>query len=94
MISIKKGEVLAHKISPSILALGNNGELGVKVINENSKVLFKEIQVIEDTSEYMLVTGLNEKDRTRQNIAVPATNLSKILTFPRDTILFSSLPRN
>ncbi len=63
MISIKKGEVLAHKISPSILALGNNGELGVKVINENSKVLFKEIQVIEDTSEYMLVTGLNEKEK-------------------------------
>tara|TARA_Y100000996_G_C22540837_1_gene650001 strand:- start:339 stop:1244 length:906 start_codon:yes stop_codon:yes gene_type:complete len=63
MISIKKGEVLAHKISPSILALGNNGELGVKVINESSKVLFKEIQVIEDTSEYMLVTGLNEKEK-------------------------------
>ncbi len=63
MISIKKGEVLAHKISPSILALGNNGELGVKVISEGNKVLFKEIQVIEDTSEYMLVTGLNEKEK-------------------------------
>ena len=63
MISIKKGEVLAHKISPSILALGNNGELGVKVINDNNKVLFKEIQVIEDTSEYMLVSGLNKKEK-------------------------------
>ena len=63
MISIKKGEVLAHKISPSILALGNGGELGVKVINDESKVLFKEVQVIEDTSEYMLVTGLNEKEK-------------------------------
>ena len=63
MISIKKGEVLAHKISPSILALGNDGALGVKVINDESKVMFKEIQVIEDTSEYMLVTGLNEKEQ-------------------------------
>ena len=63
MISIKKGEVLAHKISPSILALGNGGELGVKVINNESKVMFKEVQVIEDTSEYMLVTGLNEKEQ-------------------------------
>ena len=63
MISIKKGEVLAHKISPSILALGNDGALGVKVINDESKVLFKEIQVIEDTSEYMLVTGLKEKEK-------------------------------
>ena len=63
MISIKKGEVLAHKISPSILALGNDGALGVKVINDESKVLFKEIKVIEDTSEYMLVTGLKEKEK-------------------------------
>ena len=63
MISIKKGEVLAHKISPSILALGNNGELGVKVIKDGNKVLFKEIQVIEDTSEYMLVSGLNEMEK-------------------------------
>ena len=63
MISIKKGEVLAHKISPSILALGNDGALGVKVVNEENKVLFKEIQVIEDTSEYMLVTGLKEKEQ-------------------------------
>ena len=63
MISIKKGEVLAHKISPSILALGNGGALGVKVINDESKVMFKEIQVIEDTSEYMLVTGLNQKEQ-------------------------------
>ena len=39
-------------------------------------------------------TGLNEKDSTRQKIAVQATHLSKILTFPRDTITFSSLPRN
>ena len=63
MISIKKGEVLAHKISPSILALGDDGTLGVKVINDERKVMFKEIQVIEDTSEYMLVTGLNQKEQ-------------------------------
>ena len=63
MISIKKGEVLVHKISPSILALGDDGALGVKVINNESEVLFKEIQVIEDTSEYMLVTGLDEKEK-------------------------------
>ena len=39
------------------------GALGVKVINDESKVMFKEIQVIEDTSEYMLVTGLNQKEQ-------------------------------
>ena len=63
MISINKGEVLAHKISPSILALGNNGQLGVKVIVQGNEVKFKEIEIIEDTSEYMLVTGLDKNEK-------------------------------
>lgn len=63
MISINKGEVLAHKISPSILALGDEGQLGVKVIAKGNEVEFKDIKIIEDTSEYMLVTGLSEKEK-------------------------------
>ena len=63
MISINKGEVLAHKISPSILALGDEGQLGVKVIAKGNEVEFKDIKIIEDTNEYMLVTGLNEKEK-------------------------------
>ena len=63
MISINKGEVLAHRISPSILALGNNGQLGVKVIVQGNEVKFKEIEIIEDTSEYMLVTGLDKNEK-------------------------------
>ena len=63
MISIKKGEVLAHKISPSILSLGDDGELGVKVIDKGNKVLFKKINIIEDTSDFMLVTGLDRKEQ-------------------------------
>src|SRR5210317_1071668 len=63
MISINKGKVLAHKISPSILTLGDQGELGVKVITDNNLVGFKEIEIIEDTSDYMLVTGLSEKEK-------------------------------
>ena len=63
MISINKGEVLAHKISPSILALGDEGQLGVKVISKDNEVEFKDITIIEDTSDYMLVTGLSEKEK-------------------------------
>ena len=63
MISINKGEVLAHKISPSILSLGDDGELGVKVIDEGNKVLFKKINIIEDTSDFMLVTGLDSQEQ-------------------------------
>ena len=63
IISINKGEVLAHKISPSILALGDEGQLGVKVIAKDNEVEFKDITIIEDTSEYMLVTGLSKKEK-------------------------------
>jgi multidrug efflux system membrane fusion protein len=63
MISIVKGNVLAHKISPSILALGNSGELGVKIIDSDDTVQFKEVNVIEDTSDYMLVSGLSQKEK-------------------------------
>ena len=64
IISIVKGNVLAHKISPSILALGDSGELGVKVIGSDNTVQFKKINVIEDTSDYMLVSGLSQKEKT------------------------------
>jgi len=63
IISINKGEVLAHKISPSILALGDQGELGVKIITDNNLVGFKKIEIIEDTSDYMLVTGLDKTEK-------------------------------
>ncbi len=63
MISIVKGNVLAHKISPSVLALGDSGELGVKIIDSNDTVQFKEVNVIEDTSDYMLVSGLSQKEK-------------------------------
>ncbi len=63
MISIVKGNVLAHKISPSILALSDSGELGVKIIDSDDTVQFKEVNVIEDTSDYMLVSGLSQKEK-------------------------------
>jgi multidrug efflux system membrane fusion protein len=63
MISINKGEVMAHKISPSILSLGDDGELGVKVIDEGNKVLFKKVNIVEDTSDFMLVTGLDMTEK-------------------------------
>jgi len=63
IISIIKGNILAHKISPSILALGDKGELGVKVIGSDNTVQFKKINVIEDTSDYMLVSGLGQKEK-------------------------------
>ena len=60
---VRKREATNPEISPSILALGDEGQLGVKVIAKGNEVEFKDIKIIEDTNEYMLVTGLNEKEK-------------------------------
>jgi len=50
--------VLAHKISPSILLLADNGELGVKTVNSENMVQFFPVQIIQDTEEGIWVAGL------------------------------------
>ena len=50
--------VLAHKISPSILLLADNGELGVKTVNSENMVEFFPVQIIQDTEEGIWIAGL------------------------------------
>jgi biotin carboxyl carrier protein len=50
--------VLAHKISPSILLLADNGELGIKTVNSENMVEFFPVQIIQDTEEGIWVAGL------------------------------------
>ena len=50
--------VLAHKISPSILLLADNGELGVKTVNSENMVEFFPVQIIQDTEAGIWVAGL------------------------------------
>jgi len=50
--------ILAHKISPSILLLADNGMLGVKTVNNDNKVEFFPVQIIQDTEAGIWVSGL------------------------------------
>ena len=62
-IVIVGSEILAHKISPSILMLGDAGELGIRTVNENNLVEFNPIQILEDTIEGIWISGLPEQTR-------------------------------
>ena len=62
-IVIVGSEILAHKISPSILMLGDTGELGIRTVNENNLVEFNPIQILEDTIEGIWISGLPEQTR-------------------------------
>ena len=48
----------AHKISPALLTLNNKGKLGVKVLDENSKVRFYPIKIHKTDTTGTWVTGL------------------------------------
>ena len=61
-LKIYKEKIKVHKISPSVLSLGDDGDIGIKVLNQDNEVIFKEIVIIEDTSEYMLISGLEDKE--------------------------------
>jgi len=57
-ITIEGADLLAQKISPSILTLQDDGTIGVKAINKNNIVEFYPIQKVKDTVDGMWVSGL------------------------------------
>ena len=62
-IYIKGKKEPAHKISPAILSLNDQGKLGVRTVTNENKVEFKEIKILEDTSSGMWVSGLDKEAR-------------------------------
>ena len=60
-IRIPTQQKKAHQISPSILALSDKGELGVKIVKKDNSVEFITVDVLKDTPDYMWVGGLPEK---------------------------------
>ena len=62
-IYIKGKEEPAHKISPAILSLNDQGKLGVRTVTSENRVEFKEINILEDTNSGMWVSGLGEDAR-------------------------------
>ena len=60
-MTIEIDKVKAHKISPSILLLNDEGKLGIRVIKEGNLAKFVEIIILEDSEEGLWVTGIPEK---------------------------------
>ena len=57
-IKIQGEKIDAHKISPSILSLKDNGTVGIKIVNKKNIVEFFPIEVISDTNEGMWISGI------------------------------------
>ncbi len=59
-MSIEIDKVKAHKISPSILLLNDEGKLGIRIIKQDIFAQFIEIIILEDSEEGLWVTGIPE----------------------------------
>ncbi len=57
-LSIPVETLDAHLISPAILALDDDGTLGVKAIDENDIVIFHAVEVVKTQSDGAWVTGI------------------------------------
>lgn len=55
------GRHLAHRISPAILGLADDGTVGVKLVDENNIVHFVPVQIVGDEADAMWITGLPDE---------------------------------
>ena len=54
-------QVTAHKISPAILSLREDGTVGVKIVGPNNTVVFNPVEILESTPDGIWVTGLPDQ---------------------------------
>lgn len=59
-LHIPTEEIMAHKISPSVLSLNDAGEVGVKIVDENNTARFVPVTILADHPGHMWVDGLGD----------------------------------
>lgn len=57
-LKIPTKDIDAFKISPSVLSLADDGTIGVKVVGEGDKVEFVPVKLLQDTPDFIWVSGL------------------------------------
>ena len=62
-MTVKTDEILAHKISPSILLLNDKGILGIKTVNDQNIVKFNKLDILEDSEDGLWVSGISNLSR-------------------------------
>ena len=57
-IDIEVGEILAHKITPAVLALDDEGRVGTRIVDADMRVRFRQVEIVDDDRDGVWVTGL------------------------------------
>jgi len=61
--SIELAQTSAYRISPSWLTLADNGDLGLKILDDEDKVQFRQVQLLSQTNDGFWVEGLEPGTR-------------------------------
>ncbi|MFC4701968.1 efflux RND transporter periplasmic adaptor subunit [Glaciecola siphonariae] len=56
-------QAMAHFISPSLFSLGTGGEIGVKVVDSDNVVHFREVSILQSNTQGAWVSGLDAQIR-------------------------------
>ncbi len=59
-IRVPVAEVMAQKITPALFALDDSGQIGVRTVNEDSRVEFHHVKIVRDDVDGVWVSGLPE----------------------------------
>ncbi|MBN1240106.1 MAG: efflux RND transporter periplasmic adaptor subunit [Gammaproteobacteria bacterium] len=57
-LRLPAAEIEAHFLSPALLTLDDDGNIGVKAVDETHKVRFHEVQIVRSANDGVWVTGL------------------------------------
>lgn len=62
-IALPTGQARGHFISPAILSLGTNGDLGIKTVQDDNTVAFLPVEIVRAQTDGIWITGLPEVAR-------------------------------
>lgn len=58
IVSVESDTVLAHRVSPSLFTLDDDGVIGLRAVDSDNRVVFHPVEIVEDALDGAWVTGL------------------------------------
>jgi multidrug efflux system membrane fusion protein len=94
-MQIPAGEAPAHKVSPAILSLASDGQIGVKTVDAAQRVVFTPVEIAVSEPDGVWITGLPESASiitVGQGYVSPGQQVEAV-AFREDTALAADQPR-
>ncbi|MBQ2260893.1 MAG: efflux RND transporter periplasmic adaptor subunit [Loktanella sp.] len=62
-VSVPTGQARGHFVSPAVLSLGTNGELGIKTVDDDNRVVFSLVEIVRAQTDGIWIAGLPDTAR-------------------------------